>query len=236
MTIKGRYFRGNLLYLYNQTWFDAFGPNVVKFSDDFVNTPFDGADAPAAYTTTLVEAGAGETTVALKAGADGGTLLITTDAADNDGANIQLKGEAFQPSGSHPIYFGCRFKMSEATQSDFFIGLAITDTDLLGGVTDAIFFTKVDGSTTMSFNVEKNSSKTTVNYGTAFAADTWYKLEFYFDGTNLDWYVNDVAQTRPAVTNLPDDEYLTPSIHVLTGSAASITAEVDWIRCIQIMA
>lgn len=235
MPVKTRYFRGNIIFLNGQSWFDAIGPNVVKFLDEFVNTPFDGADAPAAYTTTLVEAGAGETTVALKAGADGGTLLITTDAADNDGANIQAKGEAFK-AVTYPIYFGCRFKISEATQSDFFIGLAITDTDLLGGVTDAIFFQKVDGSTTMSFNLEKNSTTTSVNYGTAIAADTWYTLEFFFDGTNVDWYVNGVLQTRPATTNLCDDEWLTPSVHVLTGQAVITTAEVDYIRCIQIMA
>lgn len=235
MAVRIRYTRSNIVFLESQSWFDAFGPNVVKFLDEFVYTPFASADNPSAYTVTLVEAGAGETTVALKAGADGGTLLITTDAAENDGANIQAKGEAFKAL-TYPIYFGCRFKISEATQSDFLIGLCITDTDLLGGMTDGIYFRKVDGSTTMAFVLEKDSTETSTNYGTAVAADTWLKLEFYFDGTNVDWYVNDVLQTRPATTNLCNDEWLTPSVHVLTGSAAIITAEVDYLRCIQILA
>lgn len=235
MPVKSKYIRGNVVYLDGQRWFDALGPNVAKFVEEFVNTPFDGADAPAAFTTTLVETGGAETTVALNAGADGGTLLITTDAADNDGANIQAKGEAFKPL-TYQLYFGARFKISEATQSDFLIGLCITDTDLLGGMTDGIYFRKVDASTTMNFVLEKDSTETATAFGTAIAADTWYVLEFFFDGTNVDWYVNGVLQTRPAITNLPNDEHLTPSVHVLTGSAASITAEVDWIRTIQILA
>lgn len=236
MPVRSKYLRGNLVYLDGQRWFDAVGPNVSKFVDEFVNTSFDGADAPAAYTTTLVEAGAGETTVALKGGADGGVLLITTDANEDDGANIQAKGEAFTFAAAYPLYFGVRFKISSATQSDFLFGLCITDTTLLGGMTDGIYFRKVDATTTMAFVLEKDSTETSTNYGTAIAADTWYILEFTFDGTNVDWYVNGVAQTRPAITNLPNDEHLTPSIHVLNGEAASMTVEVDWIRALQILA
>lgn len=235
MAIRTRFTRNSIIFLDGQTWFDAFGPNVTKFIEEFVNTPFDGADTPAAFTVTLVEAGAGESTVALKPGADGGVLVITTDAAENDGVNMQAKGEAFKPL-TYPIYFGCRFQISEATQSDFLIGLCITDTDLLGGMTDGIYFRKVDGSTTMAFVLEKDSTETSTNYGTAVAAGVTLKLEFYFDGTNVDWYVNDVLQTRPATTNLPNDEYLTPSIQVLTGSAAIITADVGYLRAIQILA
>lgn len=231
---------GNLVYYDRSTqyrWLDAIGDGVHKFIDHFVYTPFDGADSPAAYTTTLVEGGAGETTVALKDGADGGVLLITTDAAENDGANIQAKGEAFKFTGSNKqIYFGARFKISEATQSDYLLGLCITDTDLLGGMTDGLYFRKVDGSTTMAFVLEKDSTETATNYGTAIAADTWYTLEFLWDGTNVDWWVNGVEQTRPATTNLCNDEWLTPSIHVLTGAAAAITAEADWIRAIAVSA
>lgn len=234
MGIRTRYMRGNLVFLNNQSWLDAFGPNVVKFLEEFVNTPFEVADTPGAFTVTLVEAGAGETTLALAAGAEGGELLITTDAAENDGANIQAKGEAFKLASGKPLYFGCRFKVSEATEADFLIGLCITDTDLLGGMTDGAYFRKVDGSTTMAFVLEKDSTETATNYGTAIAADTYYIVEFLFDGTNVDWYVNGVLQTRPANTNLPNDEFLTPSIHFLTGAAAAETMNVDWIRAIQL--
>lgn len=224
---------GNLVYYdrsNQQRWLDAIGSGVTKFVDEFVNTPFDGADTPAAYTVTLVEGGAGETTLALKGGADGGTLLITTDAAENDGANIQAKGEAFKPGTTNQVYFGARFKISEATQSDFLVGLCITDTDLLGAMTDGIYFRKIDGSTTMALVLEKDSTETSTSFGTAIAADTWYVLEFLWDGTAVNWWVDGVQQTAPAVTNLPNDEWLTPSVHVLAGTTSAITAEVDWIR------
>lgn len=52
----------------------------------------------------------------------------------------------------------------------------------------------------------------------------------------MDWYVNGVKQTRPAITNLPNDEFLTPSIHFLTGEGNANVAEFDWIRVIQIQA
>lgn len=237
--LHGKRVYGNLVYYdrsYQHRWLDATGAGVTKFIDEFVQTPFSGADAPAYYTTTLVEGGANDTTVALKAGADGGVLLITTDVAENDGANIQALGEAFKPASTNQVYFGIRLKISEATQSDFLFGLCITDTDLLGGMTDGIYFRKADGTTTMAFVLEKDSTETSTNYGTAIAAATWYTLEFLWNGTGIDWWVNGVQQTAPAITNLPNDEWLTPSMHVLAGTTASVNVEVDWIRSILVTA
>jgi hypothetical protein len=214
-----------------QRWVDAVGPDVVKFLDDFTNTPFAAANSPAAYTTTLVNL----STVALEAGATGGVLLITTAGAENDGANVQAQGEAFLLASGKECYFGAKVKISAATESDLLVGLCITNTALLGGMTDGVYFRKVDDGTTLTFVLEKNSSETSTSYG-AISADTWYTLEFYFDGTNVDWYVNGVLQTRPVTTNLPNTEYLTPSVQVLTGAVASITGRVDWIRAIQINA
>jgi len=236
MGVNSKYVNGNLVFVDSankQRWLDAIGPHVCKFIEDFVGTPFASADNPAAWTVTLVEGGAGETTIALAGSATGGALLITSDANDNDGANMQLQGEAFKLASGKPLYFGAKFQMSEATQSDFFVGLAITDTDILGGVTDSIGFKKVDASTTIQFELNKNNTATAGNVGT-LAAATNVTLEFLFDGTNVDCYVNGALQTRLAMTNLPDDEDLTPTIQFLSGAAGAKTMTVDWIRCIQI--
>lgn len=236
MGLNMKWVHGALVYHDGQRWFDAVGPNVAKFLEDFVATPFAGADAPAAFATTLVEAGAGETTVALKAGADGGALVITADANEDDGANVQVLGEAFKLAAGKPLYFGVKFQVSEATQSDFFLGLAITTTAALGGVTDGIYFRKVDGSTTCNLVLEKNSAETEAAALTVAAA-TDYTLEFYFDGTYVDFWVNGVQGTRPAITNLPDDEWLSPIMQFLNGAAgAGKNLEIDWIRVIQINA
>jgi hypothetical protein len=234
MPLHTKWINGNLVYYdtYLFRLIDAFGVNVCKFLEDFVATPFASTDTPAGWTVTLVESGAGESTVALTDGA-GGLLLITTDAAENDGVNMQVTKEAFKLASGKPCYFGIRFKISESTESDFFVGLAITDTDILGAVTDSIGFKKVDGATTIQFELNKDSTATAGNVGTA-VADTYVTLEFYFDGTNVDAFVDGVLQTRLAQTNLPNDEELTPSIQFLTGSANARTMTIDWIRCIQI--
>jgi hypothetical protein len=213
---------------------DARGADVFKFVDDFVRSRSAAADAITGATVTLVEAGAGETTVAY-ADVVGGVLRISADANDNDGANVQFAPEAFKlAAGFKYFYFGCRVKISEATQSDLFIGLAVTDTDLLGGVTDSIGFRKVDGETTLSVLVEKDSTETLVtaaaNIGTAYRF-----LELVHDGTSLEAFVDGVSVGFIATTNLPNDEELRVSVHALAGAAAaSVVCDVDLIRVIQI--
>ena len=242
MGMNSKWINGNLVYhdsSNKQRWLDALGPEVAKVIENFASLPMAAADSPSAYTITLVEAGAGESTVALTGGAQGGDLLITTDANDNDGVNMQVTGEAFKfdTTNKYPCYFGISFQASEATQSDFFVGLAITDTTLLGGVTDGVYFECLDASTDINFVFEKDSTETTSASAVGTFADaTDIILEFYFDGTNIDAYVNGTIQTRLATTNLPDDEFLTPSIHFLTGAASAETMSVHWMRTIQINA
>ena len=211
---------------------DAIGGDVVKYIDDFVvgggpDTAWD------AWTVTRVEAGAGESTIA-SGDTGNGTLLLTTDAAEDDGLNIQLLGEAFKLELLKPLYFGASIQsLSEATQSDFFIGLAITDTDILGGVTDSIGFKKVDGSTDLTFVVNKNSTATTASGLATLAASTAYLIEFFWDGAALEVFVDGVSVATPAITNLPDDEELRISAQLLAGTTSAVTCAIDWIRCIK---
>ena len=79
------------------------------------------------WTITTTEAGSGNASEAVTSSA-GGALLITNDDADNDADFFNLKGEGFKLSSSKKAYFSARFKVSDATQSDFVIGLQITDT------------------------------------------------------------------------------------------------------------
>jgi hypothetical protein len=212
---------------------DARGTDVIKLFEDFVLCGAVASDSVPGWTTTLVEAGAGESTVALQDGS-GGELLITTDANEDDGAQIQKAAEAFGFSTSQKAtYFGIRMKAGEATQSDFLVGLCITDTTLLGGMSDGVYFRKVDGSTAVSFVTEKDSTETEATGVLTFAADTYYLLEFYFDGTSIEAFVDGVKVAQHT-TNIPDDELLTPSIAFLSGNAAAETMTVDWVRAIQI--
>lgn len=232
-SIHSTHINGSLAYWedHRKRIVDAVGSDVVKFIEDFVSVP--GTDATLdPWTVTLVEAGAGESTVAAGTGGNG-TLLITTDANEDDGVNMQLKGEAFKLELLKPLYFGVRFKVSEATQSDFFVGLAITDTTILGGVTDSIGFMKADASAAMSFDVNKNSTATNAAAIHTVVDDTYLIAEFYWDGAGLEVFVDGVSVATPAITNLPDDEEMTPSIHFLAGSVVAKTMSIDWMRCIK---
>lgn len=226
MAVHARTLYGNTLLwdTHQRRIVHAWGPNVRKVSlgPHYI---FASADNLAGWTTTLVEAGASETTVAASAAVNGGALLITTDAAENDGANIQMQGEAFQPAASTSIHLRCKVQISDATQSDLLIGLCITDTDLLGGMTDGIYFRKPDGSTTLSAVLEQDSTETTATAHTV-AADTDMLLEIWVDGVTVTFFVNGTELTALAQTNVPDDELLTPSIHFLTGEAVAKTCTI----------
>jgi hypothetical protein len=145
--------------------------------------------------------------------------VFTTDAAEDDGITFQMAGESFGFSTSQTAtYFGCRLKAGEATQNDWMVGLNITDTTQLGGITDGVYFEKLDGGTGISFTTEKNSTETQTDNLATFAADTYVVLEFYFDGTSVKAMINGTV-VATHTTNICDDELLTPTLEILTGEA-----------------
>jgi hypothetical protein len=176
------------------------------------------------WTVTETQAGA---TQALTDG-DGGLLLLTNTAADNDLVSLQKVGESFRFASGKELFFEARLKVSDATQSDLVVGLQITDTSPLD-VTDGVFFIKADGSTTVSLVVEKNNTATTTSVGT-MADDTFISLGFYYDGAStIQYSVNGSVLGTSVTTNLPDDEDLTVTFAIQNGEAVAKTMTVDYI-------
>jgi hypothetical protein len=177
------------------------------------------------WTVTETDAGA---TQALTDG-DGGLLLITNTAADNDLVSLQKKGESFRFATGKALFFEARFKVSDATQSDVVIGLQITDTTPLD-VTDGVFFIKADGAATVDFLVEKNNTATTASAIATMANDTFIRLGFYYDGASaVQYFVNGTYTGSSVTTNLPDDEDMTVTIAIQNGEAAAKTMTVDYV-------
>jgi hypothetical protein len=177
------------------------------------------------WTVTETDAGA---TQALTDG-DGGLLLITNTAADNDLVSLQKKGESFRFDSGKALFFEARFKVSDATQSDVVIGLQITDTTPLD-VTDGVFFIKADGAATVDFRVEKNNTATTASAMATMANDTYIRLGFYYDGSSaVQYFVNGTYTGSSVTTNLPDDEDMTVTIAIQNGEAAAKTMTVDYV-------
>lgn len=177
------------------------------------------------WTVTETQAGA---TQALTDG-DGGLLLLTNSAADDDLNALQKVGESFRFAAGKQLFFEARFAVNDATQSDVVMGLQITDTTPLN-VSDGVFFIKPDGAATVNFLVEKNNTATTASAIATMANNTFIRLGFWYDGqAAVRYYVNGVYAGTSATTNLVDDEDLTVSFGIQNGEAAAKTMTVDYI-------
>lgn len=197
--------------------------------DDFDNFEADQ------WVITTTEAGAGSATEAV-GNADGGILVITNDAADDDADFFQWSGddatgtvETFKFEAGKKLVFASRFKVSDATQSDFVMGLQITDTTPLA-VTDGVYFRKDDGDANLDFVVLKDSAGTTTTAFSTCANDTYMELAFYYDGkSKIEIYKDGRKLATSALTGLPDDEELTISFGIQNGEAVAKIMSVDYI-------
>ena len=181
------------------------------------------------WTITTTEDGTGSATEALADG-DGGLLLLTNAAGDNDKDFLQLVKEGFKFESGKQLAFNMRFKTNDATQTDIVAGLQLTDTSPLD-VTDGIFFLKSDGAATISFIVEKDSTQSTLTLPNSLADDTFMTLGFLYDPNTQKFRVfqNNVLAGTVVSTNAPDDEELTVSFGIQNGAAAAKTLTVDYI-------
>lgn len=178
---------------------------------------------PAAWTVTETQAGATQAVT----GAVGGVLLLTNTTADNDVNQIQGP-EAWKLQAGKETKFEARVKLSEVIQSDFFVGLSILDTDLVGGVTDFIGFRKDDGDALLDFASLKNSAGSSLTGLATLVADTWITLGFIFDGSDLSIYLD--SQRAAVIENLvfSDDEELAVTFSVTNGEALAKNLSIDY--------
>jgi len=121
----------------NAIFADLTVPDVTKF-----HTYFNDFDVYTAGDWVVTETQAGATQ-ALTAG-DGGLLLLTNSAADDDIIVLQKTPAAFTFTAGKKTFFSARLMVSDATQSDFVVGLQVVDTTPLD-VTDGVYFLKSDG-------------------------------------------------------------------------------------------
>ena len=229
-----RYIRGNLAFYQNHRMrlVDALGEDVYKYE---LTTPTLNATTvdPSGWTTTVVEAGTG--TTEFDANNTAGRVGTITCAADeNDGGQYQLLGEGFEFTSDQDIYAGIEFQGNDVAQTDILFGLCITDTTLLGGMTDGVYWESLDGSATTSTVTEKDSTETQTDSVSTLTDATDQVLEIYFDGSSVYFFAYGTQSSTIHTANIPDDEALTLSLAVLTGEATANTVNVKWLRAIQI--
>lgn len=204
--------------------------NMLSADPTKFHTYFNDFDTYTAGDWVVTETDAGATQ-ALAAG-DGGWLLLTNTAADNDLVALQKTPAAFSFTAGKQGFFSARFKVSDATQSDVVIGLQVVDTTPLD-VTDGIYFLKADGSTSFSFICRKNATtgSTSASAVATLANDTFITLQWYYDGEgNVYAGVNGspVARLDASSTYLPDT-ITTVSFAIQNGEAVAKTMTVDYL-------
>lgn len=204
--------------------------DMVQPDPTLFHTYFNDFDTYVAGDWTVTETDAGATQ-ALTAG-DGGLLLITNTAADNDLVALQKNPAAFTFTAGKKTFFRCRFKVSDATQSDLVFGLQVVDSTPLD-VTDGIYFLKADGAATVDFICRKNAStgSTSASAVATMANDTFIELGFYYDGqSKVAYEVNGsvLGSLDASSTYLPDTT-CTVSFALQNGEAVAKTMTVDYV-------
>lgn len=189
-------------------------------------------DLPVAANWTITVVGAGSA-VAQADGA-GGLITFTTDTGGSDAVQIQKIGNAFKLTTAKPLWFEAKLKLNDVTLPKLFVGMSITDTTLIAGISDGVFFEKVTTGAAVTLNTEKGSSKTTTATIATMVIDTFMKFGFYFDGAGSVQYFIDGVYKGVATLHIPDDQYLVPSVAVMNGSGASKVLTLDYVKCYQL--
>ena len=212
---------------------------VITFFEDFCSgaTTFPiaasglAAASAGGWTITVTEAGAGNAASAFS-GETGGAIQLTADAADDDNIFVQKKPAAFTLVAGKKAFFKARFKISDATQSDFVIGLQVVDTTPLA-VTDGIYFQKDDGDAQLDVYCQKDAStgQTSATNIATVVSDTYLTVGWYYDGvSSVRYFVNDVQKgTLDASSTYLPDTILAVSFGFQNGEAVAKVMTVDFI-------
>ncbi len=173
----------------------------------------------------VTEVGAGGTQAL--ADADGGVLVLTADALDNDAVFVQSVGELFTFTAGKRLVFESRFKVSDATQTDFIMGLQIRDTSPLA-VTDGVYFQKDDDDALLDFHRMSSSVDQAATGIHTVVNDTFLTVSYYYDGSSIVAAVNNtVVATLASV--IPPTTELAVSFGVQNGTAGGKVMSIDRI-------
>jgi len=184
------------------------------------------------WTVTETQAGA---TQALTAG-NGGLLLLTNSAADDDINQVQKVPAAFLPvfNTGKRFFMKSIFQLADVLQSEFAVGIQLANvngTDL-AVATDGIFFLKVDGAATVAFYVRQaNVAANSVNSGAiaTLVNATSVELACFYDGGDRFYYsVNGVVTGYVTVSAaIMPNVVLAPIISLRNGEAVAKTFTAD---------
>lgn len=206
-------------------------PDYITFFDDFTGYAMDQTND----WEVLIDTSA---TATIQADTALGVCLLSSQATtDDSGVSIQ-NNAIFLPASGKDIWFNARLKSSEATQSEWAVGLAsahATNPEALISTADHILFKSTDGAATIDC-VSDNASTVTVhgNDIATQADDTYLELAFHVSSnTKIEYYVNKVL-VATGRTDIPNAA-MGPACYHLSGSTTgTMTLSLDYIGVAQI--
>lgn len=196
------------------------------FFDDF--DKYTAAD----WTITTKEDGSGSATEAIQ-DEEFGVLKLTNAAGDNDNDFLQVSSEILKLTAGKKAWFKTRIKVSDATQSDFIVGLSDTDTSPLDS-SDGVFFYKADGVATLDFKVAVGAVESVAASIATVVDDTYLELAFYYDGKTTIAYSVDGTQEGTLTNDTIPTAEITPVFGIQNGEAVAKTMSVDYLfACVE---
>lgn len=243
---------GNLVRCTERGMPDPIKDNCVVLFDHFTDEYALTSNEPVTGTSPWIGTALSSGVTVLNTDAIGGWAFLQNDGTnDNSGSQIQSDIEAFGLQLGKDLYYGCRMKAGEWTESHFFAGFGITDTTFLDGAdgtaalanTASLGFFSPDGDANL-YLVAGNGASTIVGQTSIMApvAGTVYVLEFVVKVDPLvsgkaviSVFVNGQPIGQPVTwTGLSTTEMAATQAYV-SGAAGAATvqyAAFDWVCAI----
>ena len=222
---------------------------AIEYFDDFdcagflTNTTAEGkfsetADKGEWLVTIIDGATANAETIVVADSGQGGWLVITNNAADNDAVEMQKNGEAFVVTPGKDIIFETRMRIADVSETDWEIGLCNTDVTILAGHNDGIYFRCPDSTGDIDMVTEDDGTETVTDTTEDLADATFRVLRFELRYANdftgsVKFYVDGEYQGQHTA-NLPDNAvYLTPTVSVRNDGAVAQAMTIDYLYAAQ---
>jgi len=214
--------------------------SVFTFWDDFLS--YRGGTVDAAKwletetTGTITSVAATDTSQEFA----GGLVALTTEATSTDVVAMTANGEHFQIDQGYPLYYECRFSITNTGYSGAFLGL----TDYAVGE-DAF---RTPDSPAIGFKPNEDAMDVvTVNAGgtntdadlCTIADNIWYRAAFYYDGDNTvtfylatadgEFEAIDTVKLDVTADYVPQDLFMTPNFTNECFVAGASTMYVDYV-------
>jgi uncharacterized protein YcnI len=164
----------------------------------------------------------------------GGELVCTTNPDILDNNNCQLNGAGFKWSSGKSGVFEIRMKITDVSTANWFVGLAVPDTDILTAVADRIGFECPDNTGDIDAVSEKNATQSSTDTTSNLADGTYVTLRVEWDGANnrARFYV-DGSLKATHTSNNPDDVAMSPAFQVFNSAEGTNTMTIDYILVMQ---